>query len=407
MKPYKPVLNHQLNKMEPSREEINFFGLSKAVRPNQYNTLHPFLVSLIMSYRSPANPDEQDEGRIILQKNHCFLTDKVLKPLFAGGNVSNTLLDALIPTVTCELENPSIFISSYLLFALTSRSSNEILLNIIRTSNKCRLLVAPIVRFKHCVLLIANRENKQIVIYDSAGDLWAVTKDGIQMGQYIRKVSMKLEELLESLEEPVNRSTWNFQYGKVKKQSDESSCGIHTTIHASLCYLGNDRTMRPEFSDENVTNYRGEVLKKLLIKQLFQDSPSYVLRILKTLPEIEILDPEKVELKEEEKRNVAVAEKRKIRRVPLVEAETEHPDWKNCMDYKTLFEMFKKKPVWMKRTLKHNPDTIQRWLGDPNFNFRGVWNRRRLESYLRDAKHFNIIREALAQVSESDSSDSD
>ena len=69
--------------------------------------------------------------------------------------------------------------------------------------------------------------------------------------------------------------------------------------------------------------------------------------------------------------------------------------------------MFQKKSVWMQTTLKKNPTTIQRWLEDPNFNFRGVRNRRRLESYLRDAKYSNIIREALAQISESDSSDSD
>ena len=258
--------------MEPSRDEINFFGLSKAIRDSQVNKLHPFLVSLILSYKFPSNPDEDDQGRIILQKNNCFLTDKWLYPLVRGGYVSNILLDAIIPTVTCHLENPPIFINSYLMFALTSRSDNVILKNIIRTSNESWPIIAPIVRFAHCVLLIANRMKKQIVIYDSAGDLWAVTKDGIQMKQYIRNVSMKLEELLESLEQPINRSTWNFQCGKVKKQSDGSSCGIHTTIHASLCHLWSDRRMRPEFSDENVRNYRGEVLKKLLTKQLFQDA---------------------------------------------------------------------------------------------------------------------------------------
>ena len=409
--------------MEPSREEINFYGMSKAVRPNQYQTMHPFLVSLIMSYRSPENPGEQDEGRIILQKNQNFLTDKVLKPLLTGGNISNTLLDVLIPTVTCELENPPIVLNSYLMYSLTSRydsdkNSNEILKNILRTSNKSRLLVAPIVRFKHCVLLIGNREKKQFVIYDSAGDEWALTEDGVKMKQYVRNVSMKLEELIEYMKESKFRSRWNFQYGQVKKQTDNSSCGVHTTIHAALCYLNGDRSMRPEFSDVMVRKYRGEVLKKLFTKQLFPDSPSYVLRILKELPAVEIIDPEKVILTEEARQNVAVKEEKKIRRVRVQTAKTEHPDWKNCKDYKDLFDMFQKDSVKMQDTLKKNLPTIARWLKDPNFNFRGFRNKRRLEKYLLDAKTpplredlrpttFDLVREALAQISESDSSDSD
>ena len=407
--------------MEPSREELNFYGMSKAVRPNQYQTMLPFLKNLIMSYKCPENPDEQDEGRIILQKNQIFLTDKVLRPLLTGGYISNTLLDVLIPTVTCELENPPIVINSYLMYSLTSRNDsdkngNEILRNILRTSNISRLLVAPIVRFKHCVLLIGNREKKQFVIYDSAAEKWALTEDGVKMKQYVKNVSLKLEDMIEYMKESQFRSRWDFQYEQVKTQNDNSSCGVHTTIHAALCYLTGDRSMRPEFSDVLVRKYRKDVLKKLFTKQLFPDSPSYALRILKELPTVDIIDPEKVILTEEARKNVAEKEERQIRRVRVQAAKTEHPDWKNCTDYKDVFDMFQKDSAKMQATLKENLPTIERWLRDPNFNFRGLRNKRRFEKFLLDAKTppsrenlrpttYDLVREALAQIS--DSSDSD
>ena len=407
--------------MERSREELNFYGLSKTVRPYQYQTMLPFLMNLIMSYKSPKNPDEEDEGRIILQKNQIYLTDKVLRPLLTGGNLSNTLLDVLIPTVTCDLENPPIVINSYLMYSLTSRDDSDkngrwILRNILRTSNISRLIVAPIVRHKHCVLLIGNQEKKQFVIYDSAADKWALTEDGVRMKQYVKNVSLKLEDIIEYMKEAQFRSRWDFRYERVKIQNDNSSCGVHTTIHAALCYLTGDRSMRPEFSDVLVRKYRKEVLQKLFTKQLFPDSPSYVLRILKELPTVDIIDPEKVILTEEARKNVAVKEEKKIRRVRVQAAKTEHPDWKNCKDYKELFDMFQKDSVKMQATLKKNLPTIERWLQDPNFNFRGFRNKRRFEKYLLYAKTpplrenlrpttFDLVREALAQIS--DSSDSD
>ena len=404
--------------MEASREALNFYGLSKAVRPNQYKTMLPFLMNLIMSYKCPDNPDE-DEGRVILQKNQNFLTDKVLRPLLTGGYISNTLLDVLIPTVTCELENPPIVINSVLMYWLTSRydiegrDNNDILRNMLRTSNISRLVVAPIVRFKHCVLLVGDREKKQFVIYDSAADKYTLSEDGVKMKNHVRNVSLKLQDVIEYMKESQFRSRWGFRYERVKIQDDNSSCGVHTTIHAALCYLNGDRSRRPEFSDVLVREYRKELLTKLFTKQLFPDSPSYVLRILKELPTVDIIDPDKVILTEEARKNVAVKEERQIRRVRVQAAKTEHPDWKNCRDYADLFNMFQKDSAKMQAILKENLPTIERWLQDPNFNFRGLRNKRRFEKFLLDAKTppsshpstYDLVREALAQISDSNDSD--
>ena len=125
---------------------------------------------------------------------------------------------------------------------------------------------------------------------------------------------------------------------------------------------------------------------------MFQDQTTYVLRILKEKPQPVSIDPEKVELSDEQAKNKPEAEKKKKKIVKVVEAESEKADWKSTMDYFTLMEVFENDKRLMKKTLKENPDIHARWLKGSSFNFRGERTRRKFRLYLEAAKQERVTK---------------